>query len=271
MVKKLKTYSLVAGTIIGVTHNIKGAIQYTDVNPDSIITTLVSPYLLDLNGDLITDFKFEVGSGVTCSSASVKCTYTNWVKANGFTTTNSVVFTTYIYPWLNSAIALSSESLINSMAKFISGSVTMAIEVTIGFSATRGYFIGQTDKYVGLKFKIGANTHYGWMLVDVSSTADTLIIKSYAYNDVPNQSINAGEGIFVGVDEKELNNVSIYGYNNQIHISASRGTATIFNLQGQRVHQSKLTGKTSISLDKGIYLVRVMEDGRSVTKKVYLN
>ncbi|MCH7534258.1 MAG: T9SS type A sorting domain-containing protein, partial [Bacteroidetes bacterium] len=32
-----------------------------------------------------------------------------------------------------------------------------------------------------------------------------------------------------------------------------------------------LTGNNTISLDKGIYLVRVMEDGRSVTKKVYLN
>ncbi|MCH7534985.1 MAG: T9SS type A sorting domain-containing protein [Bacteroidetes bacterium] len=30
-------------------------------------------------------------------------------------------------------------------------------------------------------------------------------------------------------------------------------------------------GKTSISLDKGIYLVRVTDDGRSVTKKVYLH
>ncbi|MCH7534480.1 MAG: T9SS type A sorting domain-containing protein [Bacteroidetes bacterium] len=37
------------------------------------------------------------------------------------------------------------------------------------------------------------------------------------------------------------------------------------------VHQSKLTGKTSISLDKGMYLVRVTSNGRSVTKKVYLN
>ncbi|MCH7535026.1 MAG: T9SS type A sorting domain-containing protein, partial [Bacteroidetes bacterium] len=46
---------------------------------------------------------------------------------------------------------------------------------------------------------------------------------------------------------------------------------SIYNLQGQRVHQSKLTGKTSISLDKGIYLVRVIDGKRGIIKKVYLN
>ncbi|MCH7535071.1 MAG: T9SS type A sorting domain-containing protein, partial [Bacteroidetes bacterium] len=74
----------------------------------------------------------------------------------------------------------------------------------------------------------------------------------------------------VGIENNENNQPSITT-NNKTIIIRGRGTATIYNLQGQRVHQSRLTGKTSISLDKGIYLVRVTSEGRSVTKKVYLN
>ena len=73
------------------------------------------------------------------------------------------------------------------------------------------------------------------------------------------------------IDNADLSQkpVSIWSNGNTITIKG-KGRATIFNLQGQRVHQSKLTGNTSISLDKGIYLVRVTNEGRSVTKKVYL-
>ncbi|MCH7535028.1 MAG: T9SS type A sorting domain-containing protein [Bacteroidetes bacterium] len=86
----------------------------------------------------------------------------------------------------------------------------------------------------------------------------------------------------LGIEDNLLNQPSITSHNNTITIKG-KGTATIFNLQGQRVHQSKLTGNNTISLDRGIYLVRVTltaekagsEDYRgaipSVTKKVYLN
>ncbi|MCH7534453.1 MAG: T9SS type A sorting domain-containing protein [Bacteroidetes bacterium] len=75
---------------------------------------------------------------------------------------------------------------------------------------------------------------------------------------------------YLGIEDNELDQVSITTYYNTITIKA-KGTATIYNLQGQRVHQSKLTGNNIISLDKGIYLVKVRSEGRSVTKKVYLS
>ena len=74
----------------------------------------------------------------------------------------------------------------------------------------------------------------------------------------------------IGIEDNELDQISIISYNNTITIKG-KGTATIFNLRGQRVHQSKLTGKTSISLVKGIYLVRVTSERSSITKKVYLD
>ncbi|NQY10417.1 MAG: T9SS type A sorting domain-containing protein [Flavobacteriales bacterium] len=44
------------------------------------------------------------------------------------------------------------------------------------------------------------------------------------------------------------------------------------NQLGQQVHQEKLNGKTNIKVNKrGVYLVRVTCNKRSITKKVYLN
>ena len=74
----------------------------------------------------------------------------------------------------------------------------------------------------------------------------------------------------VGIADSEPSQPAITTQNNAIIITG-KGTTSIYNLQGQRVHQSKLTGKTSISLDKGIYLVRVIDGKRGIIKKVYLN
>ncbi|MCH7535503.1 MAG: T9SS type A sorting domain-containing protein, partial [Bacteroidetes bacterium] len=134
---------------------------------------------------------------------------------------------------------------------------------------TSGNFLGQLSKYIGVKFDISGDTHYGWINIDMASSGNFLMVNSYAYNDVPDQAIKAGQT--VGIADQELNDVSIYGYGNQIHISGTKGKTEIFDLQGQQVHQEGINGSTSITLKEGIYLVRVTSEGRSVTKKVYLN
>ncbi|MCH7534623.1 MAG: T9SS type A sorting domain-containing protein, partial [Bacteroidetes bacterium] len=83
-------------------------------------------------------------------------------------------------------------------------------------------------------------------------------------------AIFSNDCMTVGIEDNTLNQPIITTHNNTITIKG-QGTTNIFNLQGQRVHQSKFTGESTISLDKGIYLVRVTDSGRSVTKKVYLN
>ena len=122
---------------------------------------------------------------------------------------------------------------------------------------------------MGLQLIVNGDTLYGWIQFDLSASGDSIVIKDFAYNDVPGESIQTGQS--VGLEKINLKDISIYGFNREVRISGSKGTATIFNLQGQQVHQSRLTGNNNISLDKGIYMVRVISDGRSVTKKVYLN
>jgi hypothetical protein len=53
------------------------------------------------------------------------------------------------------------------------------------------------DGYLGLRFLIGPNTHYGWVRMDVSVNADLLTIsatvKDWAYDSTPGAGIRAGD------------------------------------------------------------------------------
>ncbi|MCH7535789.1 MAG: T9SS type A sorting domain-containing protein [Bacteroidetes bacterium] len=173
--------------------------------------------------------------------------------------------------------ALSSSMLIDSGANWGSENVLgmHTVKVMSGgiFIYSTGNFSGEIDKFVGLKFRIDSNIHYGWVQLDVLYGVSGLFIKSYAYNDVPNQSIMAGQTETVSLEDNILEDVSIYGYNNQVSISGvTKGTVTIYDLMGQEMQQAKLNGNTSIRMNKrGIYLVKVNSEGKSISKKVYLN
>ncbi|MCP4183037.1 MAG: T9SS type A sorting domain-containing protein [Hyphomicrobiales bacterium] len=57
--------------------------------------------------------------------------------------------------------------------------------------------------YVGFRFKIGVNNHYGWIeleVTDASSGANMVLIKSWAYNDVADQGLLAGTTIALPVE-----------------------------------------------------------------------
>ena len=59
---------------------------------------------------------------------------------------------------------------------------------------------------------------------------------------------------------------------NSISIKASNGVVEVYSLTGQRVHRSSLNnGKNSISLNQGIYIVRVTSKGKQFNKKVYIS
>jgi hypothetical protein len=48
------------------------------------------------------------------------------------------------------------------------------------------------DKLVGIKFKIGAADHYGWLRINMSSNGKTLTVKDGAYHKTAGAEIKAG-------------------------------------------------------------------------------
>src|SRR5690606_20158225 len=60
------------------------------------------------------------------------------------------------------------------------------------YSSSIGAWNNTTDKYLGLRFKVSGQTHYGWARLDVDMTTGAFTIKDYAYNGAANQSLVTG-------------------------------------------------------------------------------
>ncbi len=60
-------------------------------------------------------------------------------------------------------------------------------------SSYGGNFPGTSGKYIGIKFQVSGNTHYGWIQVDIPADVSSVTISGYAYNDTPAGPITAGQ------------------------------------------------------------------------------
>lgn len=135
---------------------------------------------------------------------------------------------------------------------------------------------GQTA-YVGLKFKNGNNSYYGWLkikVVNTNATDPVFTVYGYAYQSSPNTAIAAGDMGTSSINEVVNNNdlkiypnpttdyLMITGVENANEISIS-------NVLGEKVMNISLnTNKIDISnLDKGVYFVRVKTNDNIKTQK----
>ncbi len=73
-----------------------------------------------------------------------------------------------------------------------------------------GHFANAGERYLGLKFTLNGQVHYGWVRVDVYATVGgsiTAILSGYAYESTPNKSIPAGYRGFI--DDGSLASLSL--------------------------------------------------------------
>lgn len=63
----------------------------------------------------------------------------------------------------------------------------------LGTFMNAGQFSGQGEKYLGIRFVEDSNFKYGWIKIYCSQHNDTLKIIDFAYNDISNSQIMAGQ------------------------------------------------------------------------------
>ena len=149
-------------------------------------------------------------------------------------------------------------------------------------TALKGLFC-QNNSLTSLDVRNGNNVNFVNFFATGNASLTCISVDDSTYSNA-NWSLGKdawasfNNNCLVGIEDNKQIQPTITTNNNTITIAGAEGTVGIYNLLGQRVHQSKLTGKTSIALDKGIYLVRVTlpagqtgSRGRSVTRKVYLH
>lgn len=277
--KRLKTYSALAGALV-TAGAAKAGIVYTDVDPDVVLTKGDS-YNLDLNADNSVDFTFSLTSLIYSFygfSVPVDAALVGPVAGNGFIASS----TSYLGNKFYLGISLAQGDTIDANGAWVNapmGALAAKGGIQGIYSLSGGNFLNVTDKYLALQFKIGANTHYGWVRLDGGAAVSSITIKDYAYNDTPNESLKAGQTASSIKEFSALKNVSAYSFQNKININFSngslpKGTVSILNALGQNVYSTNVSSaQNQITIDEpagNFYIVSLQTEEGIYTKKVFL-
>ena len=174
---KLKAYSMAAGALGMAAGTAEANVIYTDENPD-FAGVIGSQYFLDLNNDGNDDFRiWHNGSSNLYISP---LTSQNEVLGSGGST--------FAYPF-----ALNSSAIISSGAGgFFNNGFGGGFQSLNYGNCSFGNWCTVTDGFIGLRFQIGANIHYGWVRLDVNQAGSVWTVKDYAYEDIAGTAILAG-------------------------------------------------------------------------------
>jgi hypothetical protein len=180
-------YSLAAAAgfgILAAPQQAAAKIIYTPANVDVIAN---GGYNLDVNGDGITDFNFFLFSldhstilqvGLVVAGHEVRAAYKPSYEAG----------------------ALPAGAFIGPGEKFLShtsyGGIIMAVAFVYSVSSFGGPWAGAFNRYLGLKFMIHGEVHYGWAEMSVSNwdhVGGQAHLSGYAYETQANKPIHAGD------------------------------------------------------------------------------
>ena len=260
MLKKILT--IMAFTALSI--SAKAAVVYTDIVPDSskkLIGSKFEWFSIDFNKDGKEEYNFRwdvYGPGDYF-------VHTTFASGNDLALTGATnPFGAAILTVIDAGKSIDASLMWN----------TSLPEPIIGDNSNPN-FSGKGDKYIGVRFKLGFNTHYGWILINFTAP-DQLTVKSYAYEDAPNTAIITGKkptSIFTFSAGEDLFNIfpNPAGKILNIHNPAESGTLSILDMTGKMEWTGPLSGKTmqvDISrLATGFYVLRLINNQGVINKK----
>jgi hypothetical protein len=290
LLKQLQSYSaLVAGLItVEAAH---GQIVYTDVDPDEDVhgdydalnykdDGAVVTYQIDLDDDGNADYTLRVRSDQAHGAGFLDPEEGNYYVINPESTS----------PFASPLDSLDqigddNDQTWETLLVYPNGYNYLGTVTTLGKTAAEGGggWTGKTDKYLGLKFQIGSNYHYGWVRMDTRDDSRLYTVKDFAYNTVPDSSIKAGQTVAetggeTAIISAKVSDTKVYVSGNQLNIVLSgeeglNSDVKLYNLSGSLVLEGKLENLENVfSLDAqaGLYLLKIdFEDG-IYTKKIIL-
>lgn len=268
--KRLNLYAATAGAVAA-TGALNAQIVYTDINPDTIVHDTVI-YDLDFDNNGQPELRFEAVSYM----ASTNMVYLATVNVMG-DASNAIIGSLYYnqYPLPYAMNAGDSISATNPNWRDQTVNNGLQYMAILYGSTTYGNWHGANDKFLGVRFKIGADTHYGWVRLSVSSNPDTIIVKDYAYEAMPGVGLTADQAMNIAGQPESSTN--IYTFNNVLHVNRPTGTAatiTVYNMLGEVVFTEQTSDMNyTSSLDQlttGIYMVSVKTEEEESTSKIYV-
>ena len=155
-------------------------VVYTPVNVNIVQN---GPYGIDLAHDGTIDFTLEICHNV-CGSEHEEGLMLVLGKGNQV---------------LSNGKALAHGAPIGPGDKFTSNTSYGGVILAVAGQYSKSWFFGEwapgINKYLGLKFLINGEVHYGWARVNVVATERGMYaaVSEYAYETIPNKSIRTGQ------------------------------------------------------------------------------
>ncbi|HSY65185.1 MAG TPA: hypothetical protein VK829_11330 [Terriglobales bacterium] len=195
--RQLNMYALAAGaagvSLLAVSQPAQGKIVYT---PADKWLPVNQNFYIDLNNDRVPDFTFQLYAQQSNSG---------WVDGLnvGGADGNAVWKTsTQFY---QCAAALPKGTKVGAASPFQKGHLRMFLDgdnIYGGFSFCPWRYVG-TEAYLGLKFKINGQIHYGWARFgQIITNEPRARLTGYAYETVPGKAIITGATKGPGDDEQ---------------------------------------------------------------------
>lgn len=271
--KRLGKYTAAAAALVGAT-GANAQIVYTDVNPDFAHTGNEIGYGLDLNND--ANFDFALFSADTLFASGNRLRQTVIAPYGTAAASNAIAGESpsgYDY-----ALALNNGDMIDNTLNWIAATNTMAYNVNSANPYNENWN-GVTDKYLGLKFVVAGNTHYGWARLDVLAIGDIWTLKDYAFNASPNTGLTAGQMTGVSTLAMESLVHFVNQPNNTVKVvvngGLTEGAITLVSANGQTVSTGNVDADQYIvdlnGLAAGIYVINAEFAEGSMTKKVIVH
>jgi hypothetical protein len=260
LTKRLSQYGALTAAIAGVV-DANGQVTYTDLGLTQVDQLA---YDLDVDNDGTPEFRFWNNSN---SYLFVKPNFSN----AGILGSS---YSSYVYPFaLNSGATIS-----NGQTTWFPGN---GLYQSMNFiNCLYGNWCDPTtDKYLGLRFSISGQTHYGWARVSVYNLPGLgdypnsgWAITGYAYEATANTPIIAGNTL--GVEDREFNNLKIVALHKSIALyNLPESTAfTLYSLTGQSILKDKTNQNTYVieanTIASGVYILEVTDThSKAVLKK----
>ncbi len=256
--KQLSKYGAMAVAIGGVA-DAAGQIVYTDVTPD-FAGGISTNFLLDLDNNGTNDFEVFHDADDYLYFRPLGDANNEVLGSIGYSSSYYGYFYGYAYPF-----ALAEDTVIsNSAAGSWNNFGFSEGNNSLNFNACDdGFWCDITDGYLGLRFRIGANTHYGWARLDVDTNGDVWIVKDYAYNTIPDEAILAGQQT-LGLNTNPLaDDVKIVSKDQSIALYnlPEQTNYKLFSLTGQSVLNGNINQNTYVieakTIASGIYILEL--------------
>ena len=146
-------------------------------------------YNLDLNHDGIVDFSIGFCS---CQPYGTEVTINSGNVGNMVIRLPGVGFS-YSAAALKSGAPIGPKQLFRSAYQDGGLQLGAAIGAESGKINSYGPWPGMTGRYLGLKFMINGEAHYGWARMTVGKQLNHVVLTGYAYETIANKPIKAGQ------------------------------------------------------------------------------